>query len=95
MIRREEDTYITITVAARRAGLPTRTVRRYIRLGLVNERLTEAELAELRRIRRLTGLGVNLVGVEIILCMRRQIEELQAEVARLEALLTPFGDVKR
>jgi len=49
--------------------------------------LTEAELAELRRIRRLTDLGVNLAGVEIILNMRRQIEALQAEVARLEQLL--------
>jgi hypothetical protein len=62
-------------------------VRRYIRRGLVNEALTEAELAELRRIRRLTGLGVNLSGVEIILRMRRQIEELKAEMDRLHAFL--------
>ena len=79
--------YITVIVAARRCGLASRTVRRYVRRGLVRETLTEAELVELRRIRRLTGLGVNLAGVEIILRMRRRIEELQAEVNRLQALL--------
>jgi MerR family transcriptional regulator/heat shock protein HspR len=84
---RGEITYITVTVAARWCGVTSHTVRRYIRRGLVNETLTEVELAELRRIRRLTDLGVNLAGVEIVLRMRRQIEELQAEVNRLHALL--------
>ena len=87
MMGREQDTCITITVAARRACLSPRTVRRYIQRGLVSEVLTEADLIELRRIRRLTDLGINLAGVEVILRMRRRIEELQAEVARLQALL--------
>ena len=87
MTGRDEITCITITVAARRTGLSPRTVRRYVQCDLLNEALTEADLAELRCIRRLTGLGVNLAGVEIILRMRRQIEELRAEVARLERLL--------
>ena len=56
----------------------------------MGEVLTETDLAELRRIRRLTDLGINLTGVEIILRMRRQIEELQAEMARLKALLASF-----
>ena len=92
MTKREENTYITITIAARRTGLSPRSVRRYLRMGLVDEMLGEAELVELRRIRRLTSLGVNLAGVEIILRMRRQIEELQAEVARLSAFHSPFGN---
>ncbi len=83
----ERSTCITITVAARRSGLSPHTVRRYIRRGLVDEVLTEAHLPELRRIRRLTDLGVNLAGVEIILRMRRRIEELEAEIARLNRLL--------
>ncbi|HEY68289.1 MAG: MerR family DNA-binding transcriptional regulator [Chloroflexi bacterium] len=87
MTTREQTACITITVAARRTGLSPSTVRRYIRLGLVSEVLTEADLAELRRIRRLTDLGVNLAGVEIILHMRRQIESLREEVARLERLV--------
>ena len=79
-------TRITITVAARRTGVSPSTVRRYIRRGLADDTLAEADLAELRRIRRLTDLGVNLAGVEIILRMRRQIEVLQAEVAQLDRL---------
>jgi MerR family transcriptional regulator/heat shock protein HspR len=95
MTERESNTYFTFSVAARRTGLSTHTVRRYVRRGLVNQTLTEEELAELRRIRRLTSLGINLAGVEIILRMRRQIEELQAEIARLEALLTQYGGIER
>ncbi|OQY20512.1 MAG: MerR family DNA-binding transcriptional regulator [Chloroflexi bacterium] len=87
MTGREQTTCITIAVASRRTGLAPRTVRRYIRRQLVSQTLTEAELAELRRIRRLTALGVNLAGVEIILRMRRRIEELQAEVERLERIV--------
>jgi MerR family transcriptional regulator/heat shock protein HspR len=87
MVERDHNTTVTITVAARRVGLSPCTVRRYVRRGLLAEALTEDELAELRRIRRLTELGINLAGVEVILSMRRQIEQLRAEVARLEALL--------
>ena len=87
MTEREESTYVTISIAARRSGLTTYTVRRYVRRGLISATLTEDELAELRRIRRLAELGINLAGVEIILRMRQRIEELQAEVDRLRALL--------
>jgi MerR family transcriptional regulator/heat shock protein HspR len=87
MTERVRTTYIEVTVAARQAGLSPRTVRRYIRRGLVDTRLDEGDLIELRRIRRLTDLGVNLAGVEIILRMRRRIEDLQAETARLRGLL--------
>lgn len=72
----EETTYIAVTVAARQCGLTPRDIRRYVQRGLVSEMLTEADLAELRRIRRLINLGVNLAGVEIILHMRRRIEGL-------------------
>ena len=82
-----ETAVITVAVAARQSGLKAYTVRRYIHRGLLSEALAEADLAELRRIRRLTGLGVNLAGVEVILRMRRNIKELQAEVDRLHALL--------
>jgi len=81
---------ITISLAARRCGLAPTTVRRYIRWGLVETPLTEEDLRTLRRIRRLTALGINLAGVEVILRMRSRIEELQAEVARLEALLSSW-----
>ena len=88
MTQREQTVTFTVTVAAHRTGISRHTIRRYIRQGLVNDTLAEAELAEVRRIRRLTELGVNLAGVEVILHMRRQIEDLQTEVARLQSLLS-------
>jgi MerR family transcriptional regulator/heat shock protein HspR len=87
MTQREQIICITITTAAHRTGLSPHTVRRYVQRGLVCETLTEDDLAELRRIRRLTDLGINLAGVEVILRLRRQIEELQAEIDRLQSLL--------
>jgi MerR family transcriptional regulator/heat shock protein HspR len=87
MDEKEAEVRINLTVAARRCNLATSTVRRYIRRGLVVKPIEEPDLLTLRRIRRLTDLGINLAGVEVILHMRRQIEELQAEKARLEALL--------
>jgi MerR family transcriptional regulator/heat shock protein HspR len=77
---------ITIQVAARRVGLSPRTIRRYVRRGLVGEPLTEPDLAELRRIRRLTDLGINLAGVEAILHMRRRVEALEAQLQYLSRL---------
>jgi DNA-binding transcriptional MerR regulator len=78
---RSQTAHVTIAAAARKTGLAARTVRRFIRCGLVGKPLAEADLTELRRARRLTELGVNLASVEVILRMRRQIEELQARMA--------------
>jgi MerR family transcriptional regulator/heat shock protein HspR len=86
MPKQRRDEVITIRVAARRTQLAPRTVRRYTRRGLVDDLLTEGDLAELRRIRQLTGLGVNLAGVEVILHMRRKMQELQAEIRRWDML---------
>jgi MerR family transcriptional regulator/heat shock protein HspR len=85
--RYELSTYIDITVASQMAHVSPSTVRRYIRRGLISGVLTSEELVKLRRVRRLTGLGVNLAGIEIILRMRRQIEELQAEIDRLQSMV--------
>ncbi|MGD1991835.1 MAG: MerR family transcriptional regulator [Anaerolineae bacterium] len=78
---------ITVASAARRSRLTVTTVRRYVHRGLVEEPITEADLATLRRVRRLTRLGINLAGVEVVLRMRRQIEALRAEVDRLRAVI--------
>jgi DNA-binding transcriptional MerR regulator len=76
-------TQITLTVASRRTGLSVRRIRHCMRLRLVGQTLTEAELAQLRRIRRLSELGINLAGIEVILRMRHQILELQDQVRQL------------
>jgi DNA-binding transcriptional MerR regulator len=52
--------------------------------SLIREPLTDVDLRELRRIRRLQELGVNMQGIEIILRMRRRIRWLQTELARRE-----------
>lgn len=81
-IRQQESTYITISIAVQRTGLSPRMVQECLARQLVSEPLTQAELAELRRIRRLQELGVNLAGIEIILHMRRRIQALQEELNR-------------
>jgi MerR family transcriptional regulator/heat shock protein HspR len=81
MTQRQQHT--SIEVAARRTGLEPHTIRRCLRVGLVSRSLTEDDLADLRRVRRLTELEVNLAGVEIIVRMRRRIVELEAELAHL------------
>jgi MerR family transcriptional regulator, heat shock protein HspR len=90
MMVKQETTRITIRVAARRTGLSPHTVRRYVRRGLVGDALTEADLAELRRIRRLTDLGINLAGVEAILRMRDRVAALQKQVEMLGARSPSF-----
>ncbi|NLE46376.1 MAG: MerR family transcriptional regulator [Chloroflexi bacterium] len=84
---RDCSVYISIRAAAEHVGLSPRTVRRYVEEGLVSAVITTAELCELRRVRRLRELGVNVAGIEIILNMRRQILELRREIARLERTL--------
>ena len=67
-------------------GISRRTLRVYEEVGLVTRVESEADsrvyeeemLDTIRRIQRLRrDLGVNLAGVQVILEMRRKIEELQ------------------
>ncbi len=82
----------TLERASQVCGLDGRTIERIILRGLIvpgyeDEQpvFTEEHIAELRRIRRMHQLGVNLAGVEVILQMRQRIVELEAEVERLNA----------
>jgi len=84
MTRREERTSIAIKKAADRTGVEVRVARHCVEIGLMDDALAERDLAELRRVRRLMALGINLPGVEVILRMRRRIEALQAELTELE-----------
>jgi DNA-binding transcriptional MerR regulator len=82
MTQRQEQT--SIDLAARQTGLEPRIIRRLVRVGLVSGSLTGSDLAELRRIRRLTELEVNMAGVEIIVRMRRRIIDLQTALEQSE-----------
>lgn len=88
-------TYLDITVASRMAAVSPRAVRRYMRMGIISGYLTYEDLATLRRVRRLRDLGVNLAGVEIILRMRQQIEELRSQIDRLEGELASGSKGRR
>jgi MerR family transcriptional regulator/heat shock protein HspR len=79
----------TISAVADHYGVHQQTLRLYEREGLLkpsrtdgNTRLySEEDLEQLETILTLTrDLGVNLAGVEVILNMRRKIEQMQGEV---------------
>jgi MerR family transcriptional regulator/heat shock protein HspR len=78
-----------ISVVAKSYGIHPQTLRLYEREGLLkpsrtegNTRLySEEDLRQLEVILNLTReLGVNLAGVEIILNMRRKMEQMQEEI---------------
>jgi MerR family transcriptional regulator/heat shock protein HspR len=82
--------YYMISVVARMHNIHPQTLRLYEREGLLkpsrtdgNTRLySEDDLKQLEVILNLTrDLGVNLAGVEIVLNMRKKMEQMQAEVS--------------
>ena len=88
-----EPCYI-ISIAARLVGVHPQTLRYYETQGLVkpcrsagNRRLySHADIERLRRIQRLTGeMGVNLAGVEAILTLMEQVEQMRAEMEEQQA----------
>ena len=81
--------YYMISVVSKAYGIHPQTLRLYEREGLLkpsrtegNTRLySEEDLRQLEVILNLTrDLGVNLAGVEIVLNMRRRMEQVQQEV---------------
>ena len=81
--------YYMISVVAKSYGVHPQTLRLYEREGLLkpsrtegNTRLySEDDLRQLEVILNLTrDLGVNLAGVEIVLNMRRKMEQMQGEM---------------
>jgi MerR family transcriptional regulator/heat shock protein HspR len=86
--------YYMISVVAKSYGIHPQTLRLYEREGLLkpsrtegNTRLySEDDLRQLEVILNLTrDLGVNLAGVEIILNMRRKMEQMQKEMGEFVA----------
>ncbi len=74
-----------LKAVARQLNLSPEVVSYCLEAELVEQFLSQADLAELRRVRRLQELEVNLAGVEIILRMRRRIVEMQAEMEAMAA----------
>jgi MerR family transcriptional regulator/heat shock protein HspR len=87
--RRSGKAYYMISAVAQKYNIHPQTLRLYEREGLLKPSRTEGntrlysdeDLEQLETILALTrDLGVNLAGVEIILNMRRKIEQMQREV---------------
>jgi MerR family transcriptional regulator/heat shock protein HspR len=86
--------YYMISVVAKSYGIHPQTLRLYEREGLLkpsrtegNTRLySEDDLRQLEVILNLTrDLGVNLAGVEIVLNMRKKMEQMQREMSEFVA----------
>jgi MerR family transcriptional regulator/heat shock protein HspR len=96
-----KDPVYVISIAAKMVDMHPQTLRLYERLGLLkparhglNRLYSDHDIARLRQIQRLTqDMGVNLAGVEVILKLLEQIEELQddLEQARRNRLPVPRG----
>ena len=89
MVKRGGKAFYMISAVAQKYAIHPQTLRLYEREGLLkpsrtegNTRLySEEDLEQLETILSLTrDLGVNLAGVEIILNMRRKMEQMQGEV---------------
>ena len=97
MVRqRQRPRYLLISRVAERFNIHPQTLRLYEREGLIkpvrsagNTRLyDEQTLERLETILTLTReMGVNLAGVEVVLNMRDQLEELQQELQRTSGRL--------
>lgn len=81
-----------ISVVAEMVSVHPQTLRLYEREGLIRPQRTsrqtrlysESDVERLKSIMNLTqDMGVNLAGVEIILRMREQMEEMQAVIEEL------------
>lgn len=80
-----------ISVAAELAGVHPQTLRIYERKGLVlpartgggSRRYSEADIAQLQRIQRLTDNGLNLAGVKRVIELETEVARLRQELAEL------------
>lgn len=100
LIPRHEPVF-QISIVARMIGLHQQTIRSYERIGLVkphrtagNTRLfSHQDVERLRTVTRLVNdLGVNLAGVDVIMRMTNQIEQLQQELEQTKQELAQTRD---
>lgn len=94
MVKRRKQNTVMISVVAERYDIHPQTLRLYEREGLLQPRRSagntrlydEATLERLETILTLTrDMGVNLAGVDVILKLREQLDELEQELDRLRS----------
>lgn len=90
-MRSENQPVYMIGVAANLCGVHPQTLRQYERLGLVipsragakNRLYSESDIRRVRQIQRLTqDMGVNLAGVELILRLLDDMEDLRKDMEK-------------
>lgn len=82
-----------ISVAAELTGVHPQTLRVYERRGLIapartggmSRRYSDADLDQIRRVQELTGQGLNLAGVAMVLELEAEVRRLQSELNRVES----------
>jgi len=91
-----------ISIVSEMLELHPQTLRQYERLGLVNPKRTQGntrlysdeDLETLKFIITLTKeMGINLAGVEVILNMKKQLEELQTQNNQLKDFIRENADI--
>ena len=95
MAEQQDRAVFVISVAAELAGVHPQTLRIYEREGLVRpkrttanaRRYSERDIQRLLEIKKLTSDGMNLEGVRRVIELTREVERLQAEVAKLQGEL--------
>jgi MerR family transcriptional regulator/heat shock protein HspR len=90
-LRTDQQPVYMIGVAAQLCGVHPQTLRQYERLGLVvparvgakNRLYSEIDIKRVRRIQHLTqDMGVNLAGVELILRLLDDMDQIRADMDR-------------
>lgn len=83
---------IEFLTLAHQVGLPTEVIQYCYEAGLVAHPASDSDLVELRRIRRLQQLEVNLPGIEVVLGMRRRMIAMQRQ---METMRTEMSDLQQ
>ncbi|MCD8553010.1 helix-turn-helix transcriptional regulator [Seleniivibrio sp.] len=90
-----------ISIVSEMFDLHPQTLRQYERLGFINPQRTQGntrlysdeDLETLKFILTLTkDMGVNLAGVEVIINMKNQMEELQTQNEQLRRFIMEHAD---
>ena len=93
MARRRSDGYVMISVISERYNIHPQTLRLYEREGLITPARTSGntrlygqdEIRKLELILALTrDLGVNLAGIEVILNLKKSLDDAQQAIERAE-----------
>ena len=84
MNSRQNETLLSV---ARQCGVTADALIEWMSESLVvvdDDQWNDEALDTVRRIKRLTTLGINLPGVEVVLMMRQQLIQSQREIQRFE-----------